>query len=185
MTETIEKLDKNLAQICKIKRSTRKIGFSSNEFNEIMYSGEDFETSLKQKINEKLTKDLEGRCIGDGYVLNNSLKIIDRSKLYFPKEALQLFYTLNVVYEYVICNPNPGVKLECNAVSKSKIGIVARLSSSLSPLVILVPNDLCEVPLGDIDIDDNHIVVEVIGKKFEQNDKKITVIAKFSHSGYL
>ena len=179
MSDTLEKLDDNLRQICKIKKSTRKIGFSSSEFNEIMYGENEFNFTLNQKITEKLTTELEGRCIGDGFVLLNSLQVLNRSKLHFPQEALQLFYTLTVEYQYIICNPNPGVKLECCPVSKSKIGIVARLASSLSPLVILVPNDLCDVSISNIDKNTKNIIVEVIGKKFEQNDKKITVIAKY------
>jgi hypothetical protein len=51
----------------------------------------------------------------------------------------------------------------------------------LSPLVILIPEDLCDTPTKRKILKDatpgSLITVSVIGKKFEQNDKKITVIA--------
>ena len=37
-----------------------------------------------------------------------------------------------VVYEYTLCNPNPGVVL--NVVTKNQIGILGRLNSDISPL---------------------------------------------------
>lgn len=176
---SLDDLDINMRQICKLKTSLRKIGFSASEFNEILHTGEKFDTALNNKIIEKLRTELEEKCIGDGYILSKSIQLKDRSKIYFPHEALQLFYSMDIKYNYIICNPNPGTKLECNIVSKSKIGVIAKLSSELSPLIILVPNDCCQGGSIDKKIKENDkIEVEVIGKKFEQNDKKITVVAK-------
>lgn len=169
-------MDENLRQITKIKKSKRKIGFTSEEFNTIIHSDDEFDVSFNEKIRQRLIGEYEGKCIGDGYVIVDTLEILNRSSITFPQEALQLHYTVTVEFEYVVCNPNPGVRLNCVGVSKSKIGIVAKLSSPLSPLIILIPNDLCDTKACDSDKTD--FIVEVIGKKFEQNDKKITVIAK-------
>ena len=68
--------------------------------------------------------------------------------------------------------------------TKNKIGILGRLNNDKSPLVILIPRDLCDtkekmdILLASNKGDDIKIVV--IGKKFEQNDKKITVIAEIA-----
>tara|TARA_Y100000389_G_scaffold171916_1_gene179907 strand:+ start:613 stop:1161 length:549 start_codon:yes stop_codon:yes gene_type:complete len=179
MTSKIDTLDTNLSKISKLKTSIRKLGFSANEFNEITHS-QNFEKALEQKVYEKLRNEMEGKCVGDGFILNKSLKLKKKSNIYFPLEALQLFYTLDVEFEFIICNPNPGVRLNCRIVSKSKIGLVAKLESDLSPLLILIPNDLYNTEKNSKEIKENdEISVEVTGKKFEQNDKKITVIAKY------
>lgn len=179
MINTLDSLDDDMRSICKMKSSSRKIGFSASEFNEILNSDEDFYRSLEKFILIKLQKELDGKCIGDGFVISKSIKLVERSEIYFPHEALQLFYSIDIIYQYIICNPNPGVKLNCVVVSKSKIGVIAKLNSDLSPLIILVPNDCCQGRnINELYLENSQIKVEVIGKKFEQNDKKITVIAK-------
>ena len=86
------------------------------------------------------------------------------------------------MYEYTLCNPNPGVVLNCKVVTKNQIGILGRLNSDISPLVILIPRDLCDkkekLNLLDNCNKGDQISVVVVAKKFEQNDKKITVIAE-------
>ena len=72
--------------------------------------------------------------------------------------------------------------MECVVVTKNKIGILEKLNDDKSLLVILIPSDLCDTPekaevVNTSKIGDN-VNVQVIGKKFEQNDKKITVIAE-------
>ena len=65
---------------------------------------------------------------------------------------------------------------------KNKIGVLGKLEDPLSPLVILIPEDLCntksKVDLMRNSCTNDIIKVVVVGKKFEQNDKKITVIAE-------
>ena len=69
-------------------------------------------------------------------------------------------------------------------ITKNKIGLLGRLDDDKSPLVILIPEDLCDSPekrelVRNSEID-SIISVIVVGKKFEQNDKKITVIAEIN-----
>ena len=81
-----------------------------------------------------------------------------------------------------ICCPNPDTILNCRVVSKNKIGVLGTLNNDISPLIILIPFDLIEdidenSKISEIKIGDN-INVLVLGKKFEQSDKKIIVIGK-------
>ena len=173
-------MDKNLKLICSQKQATTQIGFTSSEFQDSL-DGE-FKDSVNEMAIEKIKKDIEGRCIGSGYVVPNTVKLVERGSISFPHEALQLHYSIKVVYEYTLCNPNPGVVLNCKVVTKNQIGILGRLNRDISPLVILIPRDLCDkkekLNLLDNCNKGDQISVVVVAKKFEQNDKKITVIAE-------
>ena len=176
-------MDDNLRSICTQKQETTRVGFSSAEFEDASIQG-DFKTSVDLMAIDKIKEDIEGRCIGDGYVIPGSVELVERSKIAFPHEALQLHYSMNVRYNYQLCNPNPGTVIECKIVTKNKIGILGRLTSEKSPLIILVPGDLCDTPEKRTVLDkaqkDTMLKVIVVGKKFEQNDKKITVVAEIA-----
>ena len=172
----------SLKSICKTKQNTTQIGFTSSEFDQNIHG--DFKKAVDDMAIQKIKENIEGRCIGSGYVIPNTVKLIERSTITFPHEALQLHYSMRVHYEYVLCNPNPGAVLKCKVVTKNKIGILGRLEHENSPLVILVPGDLCNTPEKETVLkkatQNDIIEIVVIAKKFEQNDKKITVIAEIS-----
>ena len=174
-------MDENLELICRKKENVTRVGFSSAEFQNVGASG-NFKSSVDQMAIHRIKEDIEGRCKGDGYVLPNSVILKERSAISFPHEALQLYYSMRVSYEYMICNPNPGVVLECKVVTRNKIGLLCRLESEQSPLIILVPCDLCDTKekmlIMETTVANSKINVVIVGKKFEQNDKKITVIAE-------
>lgn len=173
-------MDSNLESICRQKQDTTRVGFSSYEFEQNIQG--EFKSAVDEMAIQKIKEDIEGRCIGSGYVIPDSVKMIERSHITFPHESLQLHYSMNVNYEYTLCNPNPGVVLKCKVVTKNKIGILGRLENDKSPIIFLIPGDLCDTKEKEEVLNKaekgDFIDVVVIGKKFEQNDKKITVIAE-------
>lgn len=173
-------MNASLNKICFKKKDTVRVGFTSKEFEDACVCG-DFKQVINRMVKTKIKNDIEGRCVGDGYVIPGSVRILERGRFSFPHESLQLFYSTCANYEYVLCNPNPGCVLECKVYTKNKIGIIASIEDKLSPLVILVPEDLCDTPekrnILNNATQGKMIYVSVLGKKFEQNDKKITVIA--------
>tara|TARA_Y100000389_G_scaffold204989_1_gene261698 strand:- start:13356 stop:13898 length:543 start_codon:yes stop_codon:yes gene_type:complete len=177
-------MDDELKKICRKFKDRTRVGFSSKEFEDANEGDDTVSNNINRSVIEKIKENIECRCVGDGYVIPGTVKLISRSLITFPHEALQLHYTMNVDYEYTLCNPNPGVILKCKVVTKNKIGILARLENPKSPLVILVPEDLCNTPEKQEILEsankDDIISILVVGKKFEQNDKKITVIAEIS-----
>lgn len=175
--QKFDTLEENLKSICKIYKSHVTLGFTSNEIQST--DGDSFPLIMNKLIHQKLIRQYESKCIGHGYILPNSVKLLSRSAITFPPEALQLIYSVRVEFEYIICNPNPDSIIECSIVSRNKIGILARMKEAKSPLVILIPYDLCETQEKhtQLRIKDT-IRVKIVGKKFEQNDKKIIVIAE-------
>ena len=177
-------VDNSLESICTINQDSTRVGFNSSELQSGTNNDEEIKKSIDRMAISKLRSNLEGRCIGSGYVIPGSLKMLERSNISFPHESLQLNYCMEVKYEYKLCNPNPGKVLKCKIITKNKIGLLGRLDDDKSPLVILIPEDLCDSPekrelVRNSEID-SIISVIVVGKKFEQNDKKITVIAEIN-----
>ena len=78
-------MDKNLKLICSQKQATTQIGFTSSEFQDSL-DGE-FKDSVNEMAIEKIKKDIEGRCIGSGYVVPNTVKLVERGSISFPHEA--------------------------------------------------------------------------------------------------
>ncbi len=153
----------------------------------------------KAKIMENLTKLLstmiEGKCIEEGYVKPNSIQILSYSGGIVKSQNIQYL----VIFTCDVCYPVEGMEIECKVRTKTKAGLTAEIvptkkeiESSVSfksPLMIFVARD----HHYDTTDDDNHnmnyyidklnvndiITVEVIGQRFELNDKYISVIAEY------
>tara|TARA_B100001113_G_scaffold114820_1_gene93550 strand:+ start:1454 stop:2008 length:555 start_codon:yes stop_codon:yes gene_type:complete len=172
-------------ELCTIKEKKTTVGLKASIIDSKLQSSdenESFEEIINKCILEHLVNSYENKCTNDGFVIPKSIKIIERSKVYFPKESLKLHYTADVIWSMKICCPNPDTILNCRVVSKNKIGVLGTLNNDISPLIILIPFDLIEdidenSKISEINIGDN-INVLVLGKKFEQSDKKIIVIGK-------
>ena len=131
-------------------------------------------------LEEKLKMKIEGKCIKQGYVKKNSVKIINRSvgKIYDGHFTGDIVYKIKFSVE--ICNPPESQIIDCVVYNINKMGILAGIgtNSKESPVTILLPrhqhqekNLFTELSVGD------SISVEIIGKKFELNDSKIHVVA--------
>lgn len=172
--------------LCLQYEKTTKVGIKANILEEKMKENEDnkdFSELVDESVLEYLQKKFENKCTNDGFVLPNSIKLIKRTEVYFPMESMRLYYTTNATWSMKVCCPSPESILECKVLSKNKIGILAGLNDERSPLVILIPYDLCENNPEEYEIINNSsegmwIKIYVLGKKFEQCDKKIIVIAK-------
>jgi len=146
-----------------------------------------YSNELKNKVNieelllRKLSNKLEGKCIRQGYVKPNSIKILTRS----VGQVLDGHFNGDIVYKLKIkvdlCNPVEGQQVNCYVHNINKMGIIASLDTNphKSPLQILIArhhhqeNELFqEIEVGDF------ITIEIIGTKFQLNDKKIHAIGE-------
>ena len=96
-------MDTNLSSICRQERDTTRIGFNSAEFESNLQDGGDFTNSIDNMAIQKIKEEIEGRCIGNGYVIPNTVKLLCRSNITFPLEALQLNYSMQVNFEFTLC----------------------------------------------------------------------------------
>ena len=137
----------------------------------------EFETHIFAKLKQTF----EGRCTYHGYIKIDSIEIVKVSCGMVKDITLNGDTIYNVSYYADVCNPVVGSIISVKVVNTNMFGILAEKSvvianKSYSILDVIVAknnnNELDKIKVG------NSINVEIIGKKYELEDKKITVIGK-------
>ena len=132
--------------------------------------------NLISNINESIENEISGKCIKEGYIKPNTIKIINYSS------GLILGSTIlfEIVLECQICLPVENTLIKCKAISITKAGIRAELDDPHNPLVIFIARDhhYKNPDFFSSIKESNEIVVRIIGKRFELNDTFIAVIAE-------
>jgi len=116
----------------------------------------------------------EGKCIEEGYLKRGSVRVINHSC--GMMEGVNVI--ISVVFDCNIINPMVGQTMMCVVESNTKAGIKGRLHAKESPFVIFLARDhhhtndtFSTYKEGD------KISVKIIGKRYEINDPKISIIA--------
>jgi DNA-directed RNA polymerase subunit E'/Rpb7 len=134
---------------------------------------------LNQNIEDEIisiAKDkIEGKCVKEGYVHNESLKIKKRSIGTVSNCHFTGAVTFDVIFEAKVCNPPKGAVLETTIYRKNKLGFKCKHG----PLDIIVPKEIHKNKdaFKNLDIN-NKVNIIVIGKKFNLNDTNIAIIGK-------
>jgi DNA-directed RNA polymerase subunit E'/Rpb7 len=131
--------------------------------------------NIDEYINEYFKKKIESTCIDEGYVKENSIKILKRSIGILLGSRFTGDITYDVAYTANICNPVIGNVIDCKVKFINKLGILG----NNGPITIIIGKQF-HINNNDFNkISENDIVkVEVIDKKFCLNDKEIKIIAK-------
>lgn len=135
--------------------------------------------NIKQNLERKITKMVEGKCIEQGYIKPNSVQIILYSSGILSDTNDVIFQT---EFECMVCLPIEGMLIECITKSITKAGIHAEVidDSGVVPVVVFVARDhhLKDKEFQDVK-EGAKILIDVIGVRFELNDPYICVIGKF------
>ena len=132
--------------------------------------------NLKEMLEKKISSEIEGRCIPEGYVKMHSVKLLTYSS---GKITNGNFISFEVVFECQICLPVEGMLIECKSKNITKAGIKAEIEDDDSPVVIFIARDHHYMtPYFSTITEDQDIKVRVIGQRFELNDKAISIIAE-------
>jgi hypothetical protein len=139
---------------------------------------------LLEKLESLIAGDIEGKCIVQGFVQPNSVKVSHFSAgvVQAAKVVFEVTFTCNV------CKPETNDILHCITKNVTKAGIRAEVRDYreskngrvISPVVIFVARD----HFGGNDEIFEHVCegqaiqVQVVGQRFELYDKYISVIAK-------
>ena len=135
--------------------------------------------NLKETIETNIKFNFEGKCSVEGYIKENSTKIIAYSSGMIENGS---YISFEVVFECEICFPVEGMKVSCFVKNVTRAGIRAESDLEVpSPIVVFVAKDhhfeskhFNEVKEGD------KIIVRVIGQRFELNDKYISIIGELT-----
>lgn len=137
---------------------------------------------IEDHLKQVVSSEMDGKCIPAGFVKPGSCNLQCYSIGTFLAGNIQ--FVLNI--ECMICCPKEGTVLSCIAKTVTQAGIRAYAFSDPSPVVVyisremhdavsknrLMSNSMDSVKPGDT------IQVRVVGKRFELNDKHVSVIGE-------
>jgi len=128
-------------------------------------------------LEAKIKKLNEGKCIKEGYVKNNSVKLLT----YSSGELFDNKILFECVFECLITNPVESTIIYCITKSITKVGVRAELivDDEDSPYVIFIARDHHYNSESFSQIKENDIIqVRILGQRYELNDKFISIIAE-------
>jgi DNA-directed RNA polymerase subunit E'/Rpb7 len=133
--------------------------------------------NIKQNLEQKIISKNEGRCISQGFIRPNSVKIVSYSSGLVQSENIEF----QAVFECMVCNPVEGMIIECTVKTVTKAGIHAEVitENDIVPVTVFIAKDhyATNAYFNSIKENDN-ITVKVIGSRFELNDPYVCVIGQ-------
>jgi DNA-directed RNA polymerase subunit E'/Rpb7 len=133
-------------------------------------------SDIKNIIENIISIDIEGKCIVEGFIKPNTVKLLNYScGLILSSNVL-----FEVTFECMACSPLEGSKIYAIVKNITKAGIKAEIDDKPSPLVIFISkttNDNYNMLFNDLKVNDM-IKVKIIGKRYELYDKYISVIGQ-------
>lgn len=126
----------------------------------------------------KLKKQLEGKCIREGYVIPGTVEIVNRSAGTAQLSHFNANFIFHIRYSAKICNPVEGDVIEAEITNVNKMGVLAKGSEGEnSPLSILLAkqhhmNNTKFEKLRE----GYNIRVKIIGKRFDSGENQISII---------
>jgi hypothetical protein len=133
-------------------------------------------------LNYKIKNELGNYCKSQGYILKDTLKIMNRSigKLVTQENKSLVEYKLTIKADVI--SPSQSDILVAKIDSITKMGIIGYLSDKdytieTSPIIFIIPNQYVE----DIEIfkKDMNIKVEVLQSRMKYQSKQIQVVGKY------
>ena len=142
--------------------------------------------NIDNVIKDNLKEQLEGLCYEDGYIVKDSVKIINKSmgKIVVNDNVSSVSYSIK--YKAKIISPSDGDIIESYVSNVNKMGVVAYIklsdgdSSEDSPMVIMIPREYFEQSIynfDDINVGQKMNVV-VVGSRIKYRSEKVQIIAK-------
>jgi ribA/ribD-fused uncharacterized protein len=136
--------------------------------------------NITEILKKEIKKDVEGKCIGEGYVRPGSVNIISRSpgRVLLGQFNGSLLYNIRFVAD--VCNPTEGMVVKATVVNVNKMGILAYGGEEEPyPLNILLAKQH-HIDNEHFDKIQEHdsIYITVVGVRKESGDTQISVIGK-------
>ena len=146
----------------------------------------DLTNDIDNMIKLRLKESIEGRCYEDGYIVKDSIRIIQRSigNIVTNNKKSEIKYVIK--YKAEIISPSVNDEIKMNISSINKMGVIGYIKNKEndtfedSPLLIMVPKEyFIDSSLNFNDLLVNQVIdVVTIGSRTKYNTKNIQVIAK-------
>lgn len=152
--------------------------------DEIYIDSSELKSDIDSILLNKLKEKLEGKSITSGYVMKDSIVLINRSKYGKCMGNNKIAY--NISYKTKLVSPVIGLEIECYVNSVTKAGVVAYIKLDDygnyegnkfedSPLLILIPLNRFD---GKSIQENTKINIEITAVRIIYNNKTIQVIGR-------
>jgi DNA-directed RNA polymerase subunit E'/Rpb7 len=151
--------------------------------------------NIEQNVLKVLKQTREAICTNHGYIKKNSIKIIKLDNGSIDVASFHGYIIFRVRYEALVCNPVKDNIVTARIVTVNNFGILCHSSmiedgEEIPILEIIVPKHSLSIQ-SEIDLSDadnikpgNIVMVKIVGKKYQLNNKKISIIGTIVNSGY-
>ena len=148
------------------------------------YLNRNYKNELIKRLNEKLA----GKCTRHGYIKKNSIEIYKITPGMIEMISLNGTVNYDIYFHAEVCNPMLGTMLNVKVINTNKFGILAEsgytddeTNEFLNIIEVIIAKNSVSI-VSDTDLDNiskgDELKVEVIGKKYELNDKQIKIFGK-------
>lgn len=138
----------------------------------------DFQT-LKETLTRRVSDQITGKCIPEGFVKPHSCNLRSHSVGAFSAGNI----TFNLEVDCMLCLPHEGDVIQCVAKTVTQAGIRAHACMDPSPVVIYISREMQESSPESRTIDSvkpgDRLLVKVIGKRFELNDRHVSIMGEW------
>ena len=138
---------------------------------------------INEQINDyllkKLKTKLEGKCLKNGYIKKDSMKILKRSIGSVMTSQFNGNVLYNVLMSVELCNPLEGAVIEVQVKNINKMGILCGVpDDDDSPLHILLAKQhhIENETFNNLSVNDI-VKCKILGKRYEFGDSQISIIA--------
>ena len=133
--------------------------------------------NIKNNLEMKLEQDLGGKCVNEGYVKPNSVKIVNYSAGNVNSNVIEF----TVVFDAMVCLPIEGMKMECFCKTITKAGIHAQVidDNRNIPVTVFIARDHHHLDSKFSEIKEGQKLMSmVIGIRYELDDEFICTIGR-------
>lgn len=144
--------------------------------------------NYKQYLLKLIQERNEGKCTKHGYIKRGSIEIKRVSVGALEIQSLRGFINYDIQFSAMVCNPTKGSILKCTVLNSNNFGILCVCGLNEGPnfvpiIDIIIPKNSLNIRSdSDINMDSlskNEVInVEIVGKKFEINDSKISAVGR-------
>ena len=137
--------------------------------------------NLREQLMRHVSAHMNGKCIAQGFVKSESCAIRSHSVGIFAGGNI----SFNLEIECMLCCPEEGTVMQCVAKTVTQAGIRAHACMEPSPVIIYISREMHEASsvqsrmMDSIKTDDT-FTMRVIGKRFELNDKHVSIIGELT-----
>lgn len=147
--------------------------------------------NINQILNAILTRKYAGVCSHHGFIRPNSIEVIKHSVGNLLSVSFNGDVLYSVCFKADVCNPMIGSKVFAKIINMNKFGILAEtgitFNGKVMPILEIIVakqtvNMNSMINLDTLNIGDI-VTVEILGKKYELTDTKISVVGRIVAKG--